>query len=221
MENTLKENNHQQGDMSVEVLVPQPLFSRQHVDGWLLQLDAYFTLHKITEDAAKYYTVIVAIDPDIVVQLPKFEEPKYEKLTRWLKAAYGLKQEDIFRQALRDQTAATLFGAVSSPASPVTAIPLPPTNTPASSVTAVAMPTDPMSVFCDRFSKMLEGWEAKLASAVPVQTTPRTRFTNYSPAPSRRRGEYCYYHHTFGRRARQCEPPCAYPSGNGEWGSFL
>jgi len=34
-----------------------------------LQLDAQFTYHKITEDAAKYYTALVAIDPDIVVQL--------------------------------------------------------------------------------------------------------------------------------------------------------
>jgi len=279
--------------MSVQVL--PPVFCRRRVEGWLLQLEAHFAYREITEDAAKYTIAVVTIDKDVIVELPKFEEPKFENLTRWLKNVYGLKQEDTFQRLLSDQTTeedpgaflrrllaelpkdthgskitrvlfmnrlpqsvkshlaaldpstplqtladtadrilrqerpstnapATLVAAVpgppdSTPASTVTAIPLPASNTPASAVTAVAMPTDSLSVFFDRFSKMMEGWDAKLTAVAAGHTTPRTRFRNRSPAPSRRRGE-CFYHHNFGRRARKCEPPCTYPSGNGEGGSF-
>jgi len=131
----------------------------------------------------------------------------------------------ILRQErLSTNEPATLVAAIpapsnSTPTSPVTAIPLPYTNMPASSVLAVAMPTDPMSVFCDHLSKMLEGWDAKLEAVASAHTTSRTRFSNCSLAPSSGRGE-CFYHHNFCRRARKCEPPCTYPSRNKEGGSF-
>jgi len=93
-----------------------------------------------------------------------------------------------YQERLTTDAPANLFAAIlvppnSMPANPITAIPLPPTN------------------------KMMEGWDAKLAAVVSAQTTPRTRFRNHSPAPSKRQGEYCYYHHTFGKRARKCKPP--------------
>ena len=57
-----------------------------------MQLEAHFAYREITEDAAKYTIAVVTIDKDVIVELPKFEEPKFENLTRWLKNVYGLKQ---------------------------------------------------------------------------------------------------------------------------------
>lgn len=49
----------------------------------------------------------------------------------------------------------------------------------------------------------------------------RRRRVGFSPEPRRAESQqFCWYHTTFGKRARKCEAPCRYRSGNGPRGSM-
>jgi len=176
-----------------------PLFSRRHVDRLLTHLDGFLIGQKVTDDSIKYHTAIATTDPDIVKQLPKFDEPWYEKLTSWLKGAYGKKQERALNELLHWIFLCHLPPSVTSHLAAMD----PKTSLQELAdtadrillqlksgifVTTVSTAMDLMSVFFYCFTKMMEGWEAKLAIAASLQTKPRTRFRNSSSTPSRHRG---------------------------------
>ena len=100
------------------VSIKVPRFLEFAVDIWKQQCDATFALHKVNDEATRYYQIIASLEPNIIQRVTAYiSDPtpgrQYQGLIAALQNAFaksdGERFEDIMNATLGDQKASQLY----------------------------------------------------------------------------------------------------------------
>lgn len=213
-----------------------PTFFANQPRVWFTQAEAQFALRGVTADETKFHHAVAALDQHTAIRvLDLLEKPpssdKYETLKKRLIGSFSLSRAEKAKKLLQlppqpdrkpsevlDEFLAIL-GKDYHPDCLFFEELFRSQLAPEAQLQLASLPfTDPRA-FAEKADQI---WTARVSSAVnAVQTgTSRPkRFSTARPQPSKNpsstrfsvstESELCYYHRTFGEKAKKCRPPCS------------
>ena len=223
---------------SNSVSIKLPTFWTIKAEIWFLQAESQFNIAKITVDETKYYNVLAALDQDTATKIQDLlqqppEKEKYVTIKHRLLDTFTLSESsratallNIYKPpGLGDRNPLELMDQM---------LALLGTHSPDFLFKEMqCLPADiRLLLIRSKITDCRQLAQAanELYNAVAQATYAVKRFQNSSkplPSPSTIKehpvqtdqvSSNCFYHQTYGSRARQCRPPCTFASGNKQTG---
>ena len=212
------------------VAVKLPTFWPHRAKLWFHQAEAQFSVRRITEDDTKYWYVVAALDENSATRVMHLmDNPPAVKKYEAIKA----KLLDVFTLSERERMDILLDMKGLAGRTPTEVMDF---------MLATLGDNKPDPLFKRLFERLLpENIQVILANSTftdchelakaaqklykpndygehvvqkMVATTPKKKITTFPEKSSNNDSGYCFYHSTYGAKARQCNPPCNFKTSN-------
>lgn len=206
------------------VSVKLPSFWCNNPRAWFVQADAQFAIRQIVADDTKYWHVVAALDQDTAVRCTAFLEAppandRYDALKKFLISSFDLSDDEradriLDIRELGDRRPSELVDAI------LQLNGRDPQHFLLRRIFMRALPTPLRNALATSKSKDLRELGREADGAMPTTQRGGASVCSVEPPASsaqpmeldavgqRRPRQLCFFHQKFGKRARQCVPPC-------------